>query len=235
MFEPSVANRVPLMLRTLCMVWSCLVLISAATISIPEREEDGFKEDSSTSALIISRTDSSDEYQAVSDDSNSTTQDEERTADTGDEQLSDGERSEQPVLVSLLSCLYSLRFWQYFWMVFFSNVFGGIFSYQFKNIFEAHYEGADADYLMAYAASMSGVVQFVTRIAVGHLYDRHGFKAIFNFLMTINTLNGLVCYQVKTIPWLYIICIELNYVVLGGIYPMFVAPVNKTFGLKYGP
>lgn len=121
-------------------------------------------------------------------------------------------------------------------MIFFSNVFGGFFSFQFKSIFESHYSGpGNADYLMAIAASMSGVVQFITRITVGQLYDRIGFKPIFYTLMVLNVINGLVCYRVKTITWAYIGCIELNYLVIGGIFSVFPAPAIKTFGIYYGP
>ena len=53
--------------------------------------------------------------------------------------------------------------------------------------------------------------------------------------MTINALNAVICYEVKEIEWAYIICIELNYVVVAGIYALFPAPAMKTFGFKYGP
>jgi len=88
---------------------------------------------------------------------------------------------------------------------------------------------------MALSASLSGVVQFITRITVGQLYDKVGFKPIFTFLMILNIANGLVCYRVKEITWAYIVCIELNYLVIGGIFSLFPAPAIKTFGLYYGP
>ena len=53
--------------------------------------------------------------------------------------------------------------------------------------------------------------------------------------MIINAINAVFCYQVRDIMWIYIICIELNYLVLGGIFAVFPASVVKTFGLKYGP
>ena len=54
-------------------------------------------------------------------------------------------------------------------------------------------------------------------------------------LMIINAINAVVCYQVREIMWIYIICIELNYLVLAGIFSVYPASVVKTFGLKYGP
>jgi hypothetical protein len=53
--------------------------------------------------------------------------------------------------------------------------------------------------------------------------------------MFLNFANGLICYRVKTISWAYITCIEFNYLVIGGIYSVFPAPVIKTFGIYYGP
>lgn len=39
LFSPAVANRVPVMLRILCMVWVGLVLFSACLISIPPKRK----------------------------------------------------------------------------------------------------------------------------------------------------------------------------------------------------
>lgn len=39
LFSPAVANRVPMLLRILCMVWVGLVLLSACLISIPPKEK----------------------------------------------------------------------------------------------------------------------------------------------------------------------------------------------------
>ena len=89
--------------------------------------------------------------------------------------------------------------------------------------------------MLSEAASASGIVQFVTRITIGTLYDYLGFKKIFSVLMILNAINGVVCYQVRDTMWIYIICVELNYLVLAGIFAVFPAAVIKTFGLKHGP
>ena len=121
-------------------------------------------------------------------------------------------------------------------MMFLANVFGGFFCYQFKTIYLAHNtDVSNADTYMAIAASLSGVVQFITRISCGQLYDKVGFKPIFTFVMFLNMIIGVVCYQVKSITWAFITCIEFNYMVLGSIYSVFPAPVIKTFGIYYGP
>ena len=38
-FEPSVANRVPLMFRILCIIWATLVFLSALLISLPKTKK----------------------------------------------------------------------------------------------------------------------------------------------------------------------------------------------------
>jgi len=70
-FEPSVANRVPMMLRTLCMIWFCLVLISASLISIPAKKEtqttETFQDDAAISSLVITRSECSDDFENMSE------------------------------------------------------------------------------------------------------------------------------------------------------------------------
>lgn len=114
------------------------------------------------------------------------------------------------------------------------NIFGGFFSYQYKTIGNSD-PTKNNDLILSEAASASGLVQFFTRLSVGALYDKLGFKPIFTVLMLINTFNAFICYHVRKVMWLYIICIELNYVVLAGIFALFPAPAIKTFGPKYGP
>jgi len=114
------------------------------------------------------------------------------------------------------------------------NMFGGFFSYQYKTIGNSD-PNVNNDLILSEAASVSGIVQFVTRLSIGALYDKLGFKLIFIVLMVINTANAFICYHVRKIMWLYIVCIELNYVVLAGIFALFPAPAIKTFGPKYGP
>lgn len=79
------------------------------------------------------------------------------------------------------------------------------------------------------------MVQFFTRLSVGALYDKVGFRPIFAVLMVINTVNAFFCYHVRKVMWLYVICIEMNYFVLAGIFSLFPAPAIKTFGPLYGP
>lgn len=107
-------------------------------------------------------------------------------------------------LVGARAALKSVRFWQYFAMMVLANVFGGYFSYVYKPIGVA---AKIDDFLLSWAASASSVVQAITRLTCGGLYDKLGFKKIFIFLMTVCTLNSLVCYYARNVEWLYFICI----------------------------
>lgn len=57
------------------------------------------------------------------------------------------------------------------------------------------------------AASTAQIVQAVTRLSSGALYDKLGFKVMFYILMGINTVNSVACYYVRHIPGLYFTCI----------------------------
>jgi hypothetical protein len=70
---------------------------------------------------------------------------------------------------------------------------------------------------------------------VGYLYDKIGFKIIYLALMIIALTNSLVAYHALHIGWLYFICILACYMVIGGIFALFPASFEKTFGNKYGP
>jgi len=113
------------------------------------------------------------------------------------------------------------------------NVFGGFFSYQYKTIGNSD-PTKNNDLILSEAASVSGIVQFITRLSIGALYDKVGFRFIFAILMVVNAANAFICYHVRETMWLYIICIELNYMVLAGIFALFPAPAIKTFGPKHG-
>ena len=76
-------------------------------------------------------------------------------------------------------------------MMFAGNIFSGFFSYQFKIIGNSH---GGNDLVLAAAASAAGLVQFVTRLIVGALYDYFDFKSIFYVLMLINAGNAFFCY-----------------------------------------
>ena len=98
----------------------------------------------------------------------------------------------------------SVRFTQYFSMMFMSCVFTGFFSYTYKSI--GLKEDID-DRTLAWAGSISALVQAITRLAVGSLYDKYGFKKIFYVLMVMNMVVSFGCYAVRGITSLYFVAI----------------------------
>lgn len=117
-------------------------------------------------------------------------------------------------------------------MLFLASQFGSYFTYAYKTI-GLSVDIPDKD--LSYASSASGFLQLITRIALGSLYDKVGFKKIFYGIMIINTFNGLFAYRFRENEALYIICIELTYMVFSGLYSTLPSATYKTFGPKQGP
>lgn len=75
-----------------------------------------------------------------------------------------------------------------------------LFGYLYKNIGLA--ENID-DSLLSWAGSFAALTQAVTRIGVGSLYDKVGFKPLFYILTIANMVAGLTCYMARHNKWTY--------------------------------
>ena len=91
------------------------------------------------------------------------------------------------------------------------------------------------DKFLSNAASAGSIVQTLSRIGFGWLYDKVGFKKIFLCLMGINVANSILCYPSRKNKWLFFISIQVMYMVNAGVFSIFPLPVRKTFGSKHGP
>jgi MFS family permease len=116
-------------------------------------------------------------------------------------------------------------------MLLLANIFGGVFMYLYRTI---GHKNDISDHTLAWAASTSAIVAVFSRITFGYLYDRFGFKILFNILMVLNIVNAFSAYHLKSIPSLFFISIQLNFLVIGGIFAIFPAPATQTFGKRYG-
>ena len=65
--------------------------------------------------------------------------------------------------------------------------------------------------------------------------DKYSFKSIFGFLMGIELFVALGCYHAAYYPWLFFICIVLNFMCIGGMFTVFSVAVINVFGLEHGP
>ena len=93
-----------------------------------------------------------------------------------------------------------------------------------------------SDSLLTWAASIgAGLVNGLSRFTLGTLLDKYGFKRLFTILMTSQLIVSLVCYHAAYWPWLYFVCILLNYMSLGGMFAIFPVSVQNVFGLEFGP
>jgi MFS family permease len=90
--------------------------------------------------------------------------------------------------------------------------------------------------MLSTAASVgSGLVNGATRITLGTLTDKYSFKSIFAIMMVIQLINSLICFWAANIPALFVLCIQLNYFSIGGIFAVFPSTVMNVFGLRHGP
>ena len=120
----------------------------------------------------------------------------------------------------------------------FACYFACFFMYSYKTYGED--KGGDhaaiSDTMLTWAASIgAGLVNGCSRLTLGALVDKHGFKKLFRLLMTCQLFVSLVCYHAVHWPWLYFLCILLNYMSIGGMFTIFPISVQNVFGPKLGP
>lgn len=122
-------------------------------------------------------------------------------------------------------------------MLWLGNFFGTFFSYTFKAFGEdSSIHPGLSDVMLTWAASIgSGVVNGFTRLSLGLLQDRKSFRALYGLLLIVQLLNSLVVYWASWIPWMFFICILLNYFSLGGLFAIFPTSVARVFGINMGP
>ena len=87
---------------------------------------------------------------------------------------------------SVRYCIYSVRFWQLISLMLFANYFGTFFMYAYKTYGEnGSTHEPISDKTLTWASSIgAGLVNGVSRLVLGSLVDRYGFKKLFAILMT---------------------------------------------------
>lgn len=211
-FEEEIASRVPFMFRILVCIWLGQVFIAILLINRPKK------------SVLQRRADALNNHIQAAESTNSRDV-LEQTIPNIDPQTKKINREYN--LVSVPAAFHSIRFWQYLTMMFGANIFGTFFSYEYKPYGLAH---DIADGFLTWAGSLSSLTQVLARFTVGYLYDILGFRILFFVLMVINIANSVICYPAVNIPWLYFLCIQLNYFVIGGVFSLFPAPATNTFG-----
>ena len=221
-FKWDVASRVPICLRIMVGIWVCQIIGGIILISRPTPEEREFIKSNAAKAQEDPKLVNQESIQEI----------EQEEEDRLDEALTQAESKKTHDLINARSALWSVRWWQYFWMLFLAQVFGGFFSYQYKQIGNA---SNISDKVLTWAGSMAAILQAVTRLTCGQLYDKYSFKKVFYPLMVINALNSVFAYPAREHASLFFISIELNYFVQAGIFSLFPTPAAKTFGYTFGP
>lgn len=64
-----------------------------------------------------------------------------------------------------------------------------------------------SDICLSIAASTASILQALTRVLLGYLYDKVGFRKLFFAIMTLQTLNALFCYHARNFTPLFFTCI----------------------------
>jgi MFS family permease len=81
----------------------------------------------------------------------------------------------------------------------------------------------------------SGLVNGLTRITMGSLTDKYSFKLLFGIMMCVQLFNSLICFWAANSPGLFVLCIQMNYFSIGGLFAVFPSTVMNVFGFKHGP
>ena len=118
-----------------------------------------------------------------------------------------------------------------------ANVFSTFFSYSYK-VYGENTEPHPpiSEKTLTWAASIgSGIVNGLSRVVLGAVVDRVGFKTLFTILMTIQLVNSLISYWAAYWPAVYFTCVLVNYMCIGGTFAIFPVAVTNVFGLTTGP
>jgi nitrate/nitrite transporter NarK len=75
----------------------------------------------------------------------------------------------------------------------------------------------------------------VTRFSLGALVDKVTFRSIFIVVMLIQLVNALGCFYAVNVPWLFFVCIMLNYMAIGATFTLLPVATTNIYGLKVGP
>ena len=178
-FAPDVADRVPYMLRTLVYIWTAIVVVSVALITRKSERKETAEVDAGVS---VEETIMSDGKQVNKSSNGSYIAQSVKYSDaSGPVEL------ETEQIRGVTYCFYSIRTYQFFFMLILSTIFGTLFSYTYKIYGEnGAQHPAISDGLLTWAASIgSGLVNGLSRIVIGTILDRVGFKTIFTILMLI--------------------------------------------------
>ena len=214
-FGPEVADRFPMMLRTLVYIWTAFTAVGVLLLSRKEPEE-------TPESLIESHVES--EKVNITD----------IIEDTPQEELDVPEEYE---LKSLKYVFYSIPFWQLSAIIMCGNYFPGIFGYTIKAFGEdGTYHKQISDHFLTIACSVgSGGVNGAVRILMGWLNDKYSFKLLLTILLSLMLANACTCFWAAKFPPAYFVCVLLNYFCVGGLWTIFPQTIINVYGQNKGP
>lgn len=92
-----------------------------------------------------------------------------------------------------------------------------------------------SDRMLTWGSSVGAIMNGLSRLIIGILIDKFGFKPLFLIILLIQQFNSIAAYFAVQVAPLYFACIIFNYFTLGGIFSVIPTTVTNVFGVKYGP
>lgn len=83
------------------------------------------------------------------------------------------------------------------------NIFGSLFAYQWKPF---GLSNKLSDELLTEAGAFTSVTQLITRVIIGYLYDKVGFKCLNIGLLVIQVITSMLIFvSVKSGPFFFFV------------------------------
>ena len=132
--------------------------------------------------------------------------------------------------VGFKEAFMSTRFWHMFIMLF----FGEFYCLYNASSYKVVAQNTISDRSLTIAGAFGSVLNGFSRVAWGALLDTYGFKKLYFMLLTIETIVAFSIESCKYNATLYIICVALSFLCVGGHISLFSATGVRIFGIGNG-
>ena len=113
--------------------------------------------------------------------------------------------------------------------------FGIFFSILTMSIYKTSAQSLLSDKLLSIFGAIGAICNGLSRLIVGILQDRYGFKKLYGCLLSIQLVNTFVIFHVRGNAPLYFICVAYAFLMNGAHVGCFPPLAVQLFGMKSGP
>ena len=124
----------------------------------------------------------------------------------------------------------SARFWHMLIMLF----FGEFYCLYNASSYKLVAQNTISDRSLTIAGALGSILNGLSRVVWGALLDKYGFKKLYLMLLTIETIVSFSIESCKYNATLYIICVALSFLCIGGHISLFSATGVRIFGIRNG-